>query len=139
MLIFSGMKRKTKKRHSQEAQELIRFRVADYLKAKKGTQKQCADIFGLTQVGVNKIWSKYKVGGKKALKSKKRGVQQGKKLKKDQAYRIRELIKEKLPDQLKLPFGLWTREAVGQLILTKYGVELSRWQVGRYLYILTQK
>jgi len=124
---------RNKKRHSQEAQELIRFRVADYLKAKKGTQKECSEIFGLTQTAVNKIWAKYKVGGKKSLKSKKRGVSQGKKLKKDQAYQIRQLIKDKLPDQLKLPFGLWTREAVQQLIHTRYGVTLSRWQVGRYL------
>ena len=47
------MKSKTKKRHSQEAQELIRFRIADYLKSKKDTQKQCAEIFDLTQTGVN--------------------------------------------------------------------------------------
>jgi transposase len=38
-----------------------------------------------------------------------------------------------LPEQLKLSFGLWTREAVQQLILEKYDIELSRWQVGRYL------
>jgi hypothetical protein len=38
-----------------------------------------------------------------------------------------------LPDQLKLPFGLWTREAVQQLIERKYGIILSRWQVRRYL------
>lgn len=43
------------------------------------------------------------------------------------------MIKDKLPEQLKLPFGLCTREAVQQLIAQKYGVELSRWQVGRYL------
>ena len=127
------MKSKNKKRHSQEAQELIRFKVSDYLRTKKGTQKQCAEIFGLTQTAVNKIWAKYKVGGKKALKNKKRGVQGGKKLKKDQAYQVRQLIKNKLPDQLKLPFGLWTREAVQELICRRYGVVLSRWQVGRYL------
>ncbi len=39
----------------------------------------------------------------------------------------------KLPDQLKLPFGLWTRDAVQQLIEKQYAVKLSRWQVGRYL------
>jgi len=32
-----------------------------------------------------------------------------------------------------LPFGLWTRQAVQPLIFTEYGIELSRWQVGRYL------
>lgn len=127
------MKTKTKKRHSEQAQELIRFRVAEYLRGKKGAQKECAAIFGLTEMAVNRIWAKYKEGGKQALRSKKRGVREGKKLKKEQAYQIRQLIKDKLPDQLKLPFGLWTREAVQQLIMSKYGVELSRWQVGRYL------
>lgn len=127
------MKTKIRKRHSQQAQELIRFRVAEYLKKKQGTQKQCADIFGLTEMAVNRIWAKYKEGGKQALRSKKRGCREGKKLKKEQAYQIRQLIKDKLPDQLKLPFGLWTREAVQQLIMSKYGVGLSRWQVGRYL------
>ena len=127
------MKSKIKKRHSQEAQELIRLRVSDYLRKKQGSQKNCAEIFGLSEMAVNRIWAKYKSGGKQALRSKKRGVQGGKKLKKDQAYQIRQIIKDKLPDQLKLPFGLWTREAVQQLISSKYGIELSRWQVGRYL------
>ena len=127
------MKTKAKKRKNKSAQEETRFRVAEYLKKKLGTQRQASEIFGITERAVNKIWSQYKQGGKKALYSKKRGVQGGKKLKKDQAYKVRQLIKEKLPEQLKLPFGLWTREAVQQLILNKFDVELSRWQVGRYL------
>lgn len=127
------MKNKVKKRKNQDAQEETRFRVAEYLRKKLGTQKQASEIFGVTERSVNKIWSRYRAGGKRGLRSKKRGVQGGMKLKKDQAYRVRELIKEKLPEQLKLPFGLWTREAVQQLISERFGVELSRWQVGRYL------
>ena len=127
------MKTKVKKRKNKQAQEETRFRVAEYLPKKLGTQKQASIVFGITEPGVNKIWAIYKQGGKRALRSKKRGVQGGNKLKKDQAYQVRQLIKDKLPDQLKLPFGLWTREAVQQLIAIKYGVELSRWQVGRYL------
>ncbi len=127
------MKTKVKKRKNKQAQEETRFRVAEYLRKKLGTQKQASIVFGITERGVNKIWAIYKQGGKRALRSKKRGVQGGNKLKKDQAYQVRQLIKDKLPDQLKLPFGLWTREAVQQLIAIKYGVELSRWQVGRYL------
>jgi hypothetical protein len=38
-----------------------------------------------------------------------------------------------MPDQLKLPFGLWTREAVQRLIADRFGIILSHWQVGRYL------
>lgn len=67
------------------------------------------------------------------LIAKKRGVKGGKKLNGIQASEIKRLIKDKLPDELKLSYGLWTRDAVQQLIEKKYGVELSRWQVGRYL------
>ncbi len=124
---------KPKKRKNKQAQEETRFRVADYLRKKKGTQKEAAGIFGITERAVSGIWAKYKGGGRRALNSKKRGAIQGSKLKKDQAHEVRRLIRDRMPDQLKLPFGLWTREAVQQLISSKYGVELSRWQVGRYL------
>jgi transposase len=128
-----GKKAKTKKRKNKQAQEETRLRVADYLRKKLGTQKQAAGIFGVTERAVSGIWSKYRNGGKRALKSRKRGAKQGSKLKKGQAHEVRRLIRDRMPDQLKLPFGLWTREAVGRLISQKYGVELSRWQVGRYL------
>jgi transposase len=50
-----------------------------------------------------------------------------------QADRIRALVIGKMPDQLKLPFYLWTREAVAKLIEQKYGIRPSRVTVGRYL------
>lgn len=40
---------------------------------------------------------------------------------------------DRYPDQLKLPFYLWTREAVAELIEQKFGIRLSVWIVGRYL------
>ncbi len=114
-------------------QEAVRLKIVSYLKKKLGTQKQAAEIFGLDIRSVNRIWAKYKESGSRGVASKKRGVQGGKKINGVQAAEVRRLIKEKLPDQLKLAFGLWTREAVQQLISDKYGVDLSRWQVGRYL------
>ena len=121
------------KRGTVQTQESIRLKVVGYLQKKLGTQKQCALIFELSERSVNRIWSKYKQCGKRSLNSKKRGVQGGKKINGKQSAEVRQLIKDKLPDQLKLPFGLWTREAVQQLIQNRYGIELSRWQVGRYL------
>lgn len=126
-------KEKVKTRKNKLAQEETRFRLVEYLKKKRGTQKQCAEIFGITERAVNKIWNGYKAAGKRSLYSKKRGVRQGIKINGKQAAEVRMLIKDKLPDQLKLPFGLWTREAVQQLIKRRFGIELSRWQVGRYL------
>lgn len=122
-----------KQRGTKESQETKRLLVVSYLKKKKGTHQQAAEIFHLSKSAVDKIWTRYKNKGSHGLKSKKRGVQGGKKINGLQAASVRHLIKDKLPDQLKLPYGLWTREAVQQLILNKFGIELSRWQVGRYL------
>ena len=121
------------KRKNQQAQEENRYQIAEYLKNKKGSQIEASEIFGISLKTVSNVWKKYKSGGKKALASKKRGVKEGKKITAKQAWEIRELIKDKLPDQLKLPFGLWTREAVQGLIERRFGIILSRWQVGRYL------
>ncbi|WP_369409908.1 helix-turn-helix domain-containing protein, partial [Wocania arenilitoris] len=40
-----------------------RFRVAQYLLKKLGTQKQASEVFGITERSVNKIWAHYKQGG----------------------------------------------------------------------------
>jgi transposase len=122
-----------KPRGSKGSQETKRLLVVSYLKSKKGTHQEAADIFELSKSAVDKIWTRYCQKGSKGMVSKKRGVQGGKKINGKQSAEIRMLIKDKLPDQLKLSFGLWTREAVQQLILDRFGIELSRWQVGRYL------
>jgi transposase len=115
------------------AQASIHEQAVEYLKKKKGTQQQASEIFGLSRSGIEKIWRKYKTEGKRGISEKKRGVQGGKKVNGKQSAEVGQLIKDKLPDQSKLSFGLWTREAVQQLMLNRYGIELSRWQVGRYL------
>lgn len=43
------------------------------------------------------------------------------------------LIQGKFPDQLQLPFALWTRSAIRELIRTRFGVKLSIRGVGEYL------
>ena len=50
-----------------------------------------------------------------------------------QSARIRGLIVSKTPDQLKLPFYLWTRAGVATLIEREYGIAVSLTTVGRYL------
>lgn len=121
------------KRGTKDSQETKRLLVVDYLKKGEGTHAQAAILFHLSKSAVDKIWLRYKSVGKRGLSSKKRGVKGGKKINGVQSAEVRQLIKEKLPDQLKLAFGLWTREAVQHLILQRFGIELSRWQVGRYL------
>lgn len=43
------------------------------------------------------------------------------------------MICDQCPDQLKMPFALWTREAVGQVLEKHMDLKVSVWTVGRYL------
>jgi transposase len=127
------MTNKDGRHRSASSQETIRLQIVNYLRHKRGSQQIAATIFGLHIRSVNRIWSRYKSGGSRNIKAQKRGVQGGKKINGKQSAEVRQLIKDRLPEQLKLSFGLWTREAVQQLIENRYGIVLSRWQVGRYL------
>jgi len=98
-------------------------------------KKELARIFG---VNVNTItnWTKrYKLNGTKGLIGAKRGVKSENKklLSTEQEKRIQNLIVDKMPDQLKLPFALWTRKAVKELIEREYGIVLAITTTGDYL------
>jgi transposase len=67
------------------------------------------------------------------LQAKRRGRPKRSRLSGPQASVVVRLITSRCPDQLGLPFCLWTREAVQQLIATRCGLALSVWTVGRYL------
>jgi len=68
-----------------------------------------------------------------SLRSKKRGRPKGTQLAPHEAATTVRLITDRCPDQLKLPFALWTREAVQQLLGQRFGVQVSVRTVGRYL------
>ena len=70
-----------------------------------------------------------------ALAGGRRGRRPGeqKALSPRQEAMIRGLIVGRCPDQLKLPFALWTREAVGQLIERRTGMRLSLTAISTYL------
>ena len=70
-----------------------------------------------------------------ALAGGRRGRRPGeqKPLSPPQEKKIRRLIADRCPDQLKLPFALWTRKAVGALIARETGVRLSASAIGRTL------
>ena len=71
--------------------------------------------------------------GIKGLKIRKRGRPRGTQLKPWQCAQIVNLVKKYKPDELSLPFFLWTREAVAVLINKKFQISVSKWTVGRYL------
>ncbi len=98
------------------------------------TDRSGKDLRGEPACG-NKWVAIDKVGGLRALTPKCRGrrLGEGGRLRVAHAQRIRSLIVGKLPDQLKLPFYLWTRAAVASLIAREYGISVSLVTMGRYL------
>ena len=72
---------------------------------------------------------------KSELGLKRRGSRPGDRrlLTAKQEQQIQRLIIDKAPDQLKLPYALWTRESVRELILARCGIELAVRTVGDYL------
>ena len=98
-------------------------------------QTVAAKTYGVSLRAVNKWMAIDKVGGLRALRPKRRGrrLGHGGRLRVAHAQRIRSLIVGKLPNQLKLPFYLWTRAAVVSLIAREYRIAVSLTTVGRYL------
>ena len=77
----------------------------------------------------------YVAGGWAAVNVKPRGRKrgEGRQLTPEQEAAIRRLICDKTPDQLKMGFALWNRQAVVQLIEDRLGVQLPIRTVGEYL------
>ncbi|SRR6266404_680694 len=116
------------------AQHLLRRQVVQAVRAGM-SQTDAARTFGASLRAVSKWIRLDRDGGLRALKLKRRGRRPGAgHLNATQARRIRQLIIDTMPDQLKLPFYLWTRAAVASLIRREVGIEVSLVTVGRYLH-----
>lgn len=106
------------------------------MKEKGHTHREVADIFFVGESTVRKWWALYRKGGLPALKPAQKGRKPGnhRSLSPDQEHEIRVLIAEKTPDQLKMGFALWTRQAVAELIRSRFGVVMPVRTVGLYLF-----
>lgn len=96
---------------------------------------EIAQNLSMSQVTV-RYWVKVaSEQGMSALKPKPRGRKLGAKrqLNHAQEMQIQQQICEKRPEQLKLTFALWTRQAVAMLIEQEYGLRLPMRTVGEYL------
>jgi transposase len=99
------------------------------------THKVASDAVGVSVRFVGKWIDARRKQGDAGLDGGKRGRRPGEQqvLDAKAAERIRRKIADKCPDQLKLPFALWTREAVRDLILKETGIRLSLQAVSNYL------
>jgi transposase len=117
---------------SPKAQERLRqLAVKAVLDGKK--QVEVAKLFGITRRAISNWLKVHRIGGMQALKAKPKGRPKGGALLPWQAAQIAKAVIDHHPEQLKLPFYLWTREAVAKLIQRKFGLRLSISTAGRYL------
>jgi transposase len=125
--------RKDGRKYSPQGKEAIRMQGVKAVLLGK-SQVEVALLYGVTAKAVNNWMRVYRKGGMQALKGKKTGRPKGGSLKPWQSAQIAKIVIDRTPDQLKLPFYLWTREAVARLIKKRFDVELSIWTIGRYLF-----
>jgi transposase len=113
-------------------QQQIRHKAVElFLNGKNPTD--ISKHLGVSRQAVYTWIKKHSESGNQGLKIHKRGRPKGTQLQPWQSSQIVNLIKNSCPDELSLPFFLWTRESVGLLIRNKFNINLSKWTVGRYL------
>ncbi len=105
------------------------------LRKKGWTYAAIAEAIGVSYCAVSNWCRAFKDGGDKAIRLKKRGRKPGTKrtLTPEQENQIRRAIRDKCPEQLKLPFALWTRGAIQQLIKRLVSIDMPIRTVGAYL------
>ena len=130
------MSRKIKKdgrKMSPEAKEIIRIRAMEAFD--RGMKiNAIATAFGVSRQAVSKWKRAYLDSGLEALRmSKPPGRTRGGKLQPWQCAAICNIIRDNTPEQLKMPFYLWTCDSVKELIETRFGIAYSLVQVSRFL------
>jgi transposase len=98
-------------------------------------KKEVALILGVHANSITNWVKKYNLQGTKGLIGLKRGAKSEDKklLSVSQEQQIQAMICDIMPDQLKLPYVLWTRKAVKELIDREFGVSLAINTTGDYL------
>ncbi len=99
------------------------------------TNTAIAEIVGVDRRTVGTWLKRYAAGGTKALRAKRRGRKVGEQrtLTPGQEAEAQRLLIDKTPDQLKLTFALWSRQAVRELLRVRFGVAMPIRTVGLYL------
>lgn len=127
------MRNKDARSLSHSAQEALRLRVVNAVVAGM-KQVEAVRVFGVSRPSICNWMSRYRHGGLRTLAAKTKGRPKSSSLLAGwQAAQVVRSITDRTPDQVKLPFVLWTREAVAALIEKRFDVRVSVWTVGRWL------
>lgn len=128
------MKRTDGRKLSPSAQEAIRVRAVEALLSGK-SRNEVSAMFQVAPGTVSK-WKKWhNKGGLSCLKNRKQGRKKGTftRLKPWQCGVISKMIRRKCPDQYELPFMLWTRQAIRELIKKKFDIDVPLRTISDYM------
>ena len=94
-----------------------------------------AEQVGLSRTGVFDVCQRFAAEGARGLVGKPRGRKPDEQRLLDAAQEaeVQGLVRRRTPDEVGLPFALWSRAAVAMLIARRCGVELAVRTVGKYL------
>ena len=99
------------------------------------TYEAIAAQTGLSRTGVFDICQRHGSRGAKALHDRIGGRQVGdhRLVTAEQERQVQRLIRDKTPDQIKLPYALWSRQAIADLIRDQFGIGVAVRTMGTYL------
>jgi transposase len=119
---------------SKQLQVEARRRAMLLLK-KNWHESAIAEAVGVHERTVRQWKQHQRDHGTEALLRDERGRRtgEGRALSAEQEKQVRKLITDKLPEQLKLPFALWTRRAVAELLEQRFGIKMPVRTMGLYL------
>ena len=126
---------KTDLRKATKSEKVSMRILAINMHNKNIAQKDISLFLGVRTNTVSDWVKLYGQHGKKGLKEVKRGRKKGygKLLSVTQELEVQKMIIDKMPDQLKLPYALWTRKAIRDLIKRTYKVDIAIRTMGDYL------
>lgn len=129
------MKRMDARRLSPDAQEDLRRRVVYAVREDGMSEAQAARTFGVCRQSVASWVGRVETQGVRSLAARRRGPKPGGGRLGDAATErsIVRSIRNNCPDQMLLPFALWSRAAVIALIQKRTGRLISLSTAGRYL------
>jgi len=119
---------------SSEERKFIRKRGIALIKS--GIRKgEVSKLFGVNKNTVSNWFKSYIMYGNRGLDDNKRGAKSEncKLLSEKQEVSIQKMIVDRYPEQYKLPFALWTRKAVKELIKSELGIDIAITTTGDYL------
>ena len=128
------MNRIDARKRSTEVQQYSREQAVRLFEEGKSRE----EIAGIIDVHYGTVcdWiRRYRRGGKKALRIGQRGRKtgDGRKLSAAQEKELQEMIVGKNPEQLQLPFALWSSQAIGEVVRELWGIKMPQRTISGYM------